>query len=289
MASTVNGKVIFNSIPQGYPEPGKTTVYDDSETIDLDFVALNGGVLVKTLVINIEPYFRGRMREAHIPSYVPAFPLGEPYIESGAVAVVLRSEKGGFIKGDHVTGVLPHREYSILTDGFIKVDNPHKLPWPLFLGLLGGPGKTAYAGWNKYSHAKPGDVVYINSASSAVGSVIVQLAKAQGLKVIGSAGSSEKVTFVKECGADVAFNYKEEDTAEECGMISDYNSTPYHVQNLLKIVEKAITISGFIHFRNLAEKCQGDISYGLEWLERSFWLCRRGENLGMAVVVVAED
>ena len=77
MAPTQNGRLIFNEIPKDFPIPGKTTVYK-TETIDLDTVALNGGLLVKTLYLSIDPYLRGRMRDASIKSYLPAFSLGEP-------------------------------------------------------------------------------------------------------------------------------------------------------------------------------------------------------------------
>jgi NADPH-dependent curcumin reductase CurA len=77
MAPTQNGRLIFNSIPEDFPVPGKTTVYETRE-IDLDNVALNGGLLVKTLYLSVDPYFRGRMRDANTKSYVPAFSLGKP-------------------------------------------------------------------------------------------------------------------------------------------------------------------------------------------------------------------
>ena len=77
MAPAQNGRLVFEEIPKDFPIPGKTTVYK-TETIDLDTVALNGGLLVKTLYLSIDPYLRGRMRDASIKSYLPAFSLGEP-------------------------------------------------------------------------------------------------------------------------------------------------------------------------------------------------------------------
>ncbi|KAH8818704.1 hypothetical protein DL96DRAFT_1684337 [Flagelloscypha sp. PMI_526] len=341
MSPTTNGKVIFNSIPQGYPEPGKTTVYDDNETIDLDNVPLDGGILVKTLAVSVDPYFRGRMREPHIPSYSPAFPLGKPIASTG-VAVILRSEKEGFAAGDHILGVLPHQHYTILKEAIIKLNNTHNLPWTWFVGILGGPGKTAYHAWKEFSRAKAGETVYVTSAAGAVGTIVVQLAKAQGLKVIGSAGSEEKVAFVKEIGADVAFNYKTEDTLKvlqreggidvfwdnvggsqleaalaaahngarfiECGMIEEYNTTPYHVKNLMQIVSKGITLNGFITFRDLSPKWDAefwkvmpekvakgeikmkeDITKGLEKVGDVILAVQKGQNVGKAVVVIAEE
>ncbi|KAH8818706.1 alcohol dehydrogenase [Flagelloscypha sp. PMI_526] len=341
MSSTVNGKVIFNSIPQGYPEPGKTTIYDDRETIDLDNVSLDGGILIKTLAVSVDPYFRGRMREPHIPSYLPAFPLGQP-ISSYGVGTIVRSEMDGFTAGDHILGVLPLQHYSILKEGITKINNEHNLPWTWFLGILGGPGKTAYHAWKEFSRAKAGETVYVTSAAGAVGAIVVQLAKAQGLKVIGSAGSEEKVIFLKEIGAEVAFNYKTENTLEvlqreggidvfwdnvggsqleasleaahigarfiECGMMEEYNTTPYHVKNLMQIVSKGITLYGFIIFRDLTHKWDAefwrvmpdkvakgeiktkeDITSGLEKVGDVILAVQKGLNVGKAVVVVAEE
>jgi len=88
----------------GFPEPGKTTVYDESEIIDLGNVPLNGGILIKTLEISVDPYFRGRMRDPSIKSYSPPFALGKPL--GGGVGVVIRPENAKFKAGDHITGTL---------------------------------------------------------------------------------------------------------------------------------------------------------------------------------------
>lgn len=80
MAPVTNGRVLFNSIPEGFPEPGKTVVFDTSETIDLESVPLNGGFLVKTLELSIDPYMRSQMRPAHIETYVPPFLIGKPWV-----------------------------------------------------------------------------------------------------------------------------------------------------------------------------------------------------------------
>lgn len=78
MAPVTNARVLFNSIPVGFPEPGKTTTYDTSEKIDLENVSLNGGYLVKILELSVDPYLRGRMRAPEIESYAPPFYVGQP-------------------------------------------------------------------------------------------------------------------------------------------------------------------------------------------------------------------
>jgi len=103
MSPVQNGRVIFNEVPTGYPDPQKTLVYDTSETIDLESVALNGGILVKTLVVSVDPYFRGRLRSPENKSYNEAFVLGET-ISSYSVGVVLRSETPDVEVGEHLVG-----------------------------------------------------------------------------------------------------------------------------------------------------------------------------------------
>ncbi|KAH7919465.1 alcohol dehydrogenase [Leucogyrophana mollusca] len=288
MAPITNGRHIFNEIPSGYPIPGKTTVYDGSQTIDVDTVPLNGGFLLKTLVLSIDPYLRGRMRDPSKPSYNTAFELGKPLANYG-VGLVLRSENADVKAGVHLYGIFPFEEYTIQQDAnaFKVVDNKHNLPWSVYVGAAGMPGQTAYTAWKKYADAKKGETAFVTTGAGAVGSLVIQLAKRDGLKVIASAGSDEKVKFMKELGADVAFNYKTTNTLQvlekegpidvywdnvggetleaaleaaatnarfiECGMISGYNSQPYGVKNLMHIVAKSIKIYGFIVGKILPE------------------------------------
>ncbi|KAH9945462.1 NAD(P)-binding protein [Epithele typhae] len=281
MAPVRNGRVLFNEVPTGFPEPDKTVVYEESHTIDLDTVPLNGGVLAKLLVISADPYMRGRMRPVDVPGYIPAFPLGEP-IDNFAVSVVLRSEVPEYRPGDYVYGIFLFQHYSVLKKEQIerKVENAEKLPLSLYVGVLGMPGLSAYAPWKKYAPtAKHGDIAFVSAASGAVGATVVQLAKADGYKVIASSGSDEKAAFVKSLGADVSFNYKTTDTAEVLskegpidlyfdnvggatleaalanatpgglfivsGMISAYNAPPYHVKNLMEIYQRRLRVQGF--------------------------------------------
>jgi len=196
--------------------------------------------------------------------------------------VVIRSEFSGVKAGDHVYGVMPFQQYFIRNnlDRLKILENPHNLPWSTFVGVLGMPGQTAYMAWKEYSKAKKGETVFVSAGAGAVGSIVIQLAKLDGLKVIGSAGSEEKVKFMKELGADVAFNYKTTSTDEilakegpidvywdnvggetldaslvnavkgarfiECGMISGYNTGGQPIKNLGEVVSRSITMQGFI-------------------------------------------
>ncbi|OCH96221.1 NAD-P-binding protein [Obba rivulosa] len=284
MAPVKNGRHIFKEIPTGFPEPGKTTVYDESETIDLEKAPLNGGFLVKTLVLSIDPYMRGRMRDPTIESYAPPYLIGEPLNNFG-VGKVLRSENPAFKAGDHIYGMLPFQEYFIAQNPkeYRLLENKEGLPWSVYVGVCGMPGQTAYYAWKEWSDAKKGEVAFVTAASGPVGATVVQLAKGDGCKVIASAGSDEKVAFVNSLGADVTFNYKTVptrkvlqkegpiniywdnvggetleaaiDAAEthsrfiECGMISQYNTQDqYPIKNLIYVVAKQLKIYGFIVF-----------------------------------------
>ncbi|KAJ7249109.1 alcohol dehydrogenase [Mycena haematopus] len=215
MAPVTNARVLFAKVPESFPVPGETTVYDTTQTIDLDSVPLNGGFLVKTLVLSVDPYLRGKMRSPETKSYNVST-LAHNRLISHGVGVVLRSEHSDVAVGKYIYGVIPHQEYSIFPDlkGLIFLEKNPKLPWTVFVGAAGMPGKTAYHGWKEFSHAKKGETAFITTGAGPVGSMVIQLAKRDGLKVIASAGSDEKVKFMKSIGADVAFNYKTTNTRE---------------------------------------------------------------------------
>ncbi|KAI0788288.1 NAD(P)-binding protein [Fomes fomentarius] len=278
MAPVYTGRIVYNEIPIGYPIPGKTIAYDATQTIDLENGSLYGGILLKILVVSIDPFMRHRMQKED--------PLASPVSLSldfnPAICVVLRSEHPEFKPGDHVHGFLPFEQYTVVTNpalvGAQVIENKEKLPWSVYVGVCGYPGATAHHAWKEYAqgNSKKGDVVFITAAA-----VVVQLAKADGLKVIASAGSDNKVEYLRLIGADVAFNYKTTSTQEVlakegpitiywdnvggqsldaalqhaaqkahfiiCGMISNYNDAqePYNVRNLQNLVWREITFHGF--------------------------------------------
>ncbi|KAJ7595967.1 alcohol dehydrogenase [Mycena floridula] len=295
MAPIQNAQLIFNEIPTGYPEPGKTTVYDTSKTIDLDIVP-EGGVILKILYLSADPYMRGRMRDASIPSYMPAFTLGQPITAAG-VARVVASTAPAFPVGSYVSGGLDYAEYQAVEkdtyamNSLVLLENKEKLPWSNYLGILGVPGMTAVLAWKEFAKTKKGETAFVTTGAGAVGSLVIQLAKRDGMKVIASAGTDEKVAYMKELGADVAFNYKTESTEDilakegpidvfwdnvggstldaalanaaqnarfiECGMIAGYNNKdPQPFKNLMQIVSKCIVMSGFL-LRALLPKYPG--------------------------------
>ena len=162
-------------------------------------------VLVRNLFMSVDPYMRGRMNEGK--SYVPPFELGKA-LDGGAVGEVIESRAREFEPGDVVISNFGWREYFIASQKELQPVSREIRPLSVYLGVLGMTGMTAWAGLNLIE-VKSGDVIYISGAAGAVGNVAGQLAKLRGCRVIGSAGSTEKVLFLREeCGFDIAFNYK---------------------------------------------------------------------------------
>jgi NADPH-dependent curcumin reductase CurA len=213
MAPTQNKTLVFKKIPTTAPVPGEHIVVED-RPIDLDEPAPSGGLVVKVCYASYDPYLRGKMRPAHIKSYTPAFEMNGPVVND-TVSKVLKSDHPDFKEGEVVLGYLPFAQYVRVTKEQMpavrKIDNPHNFPLSYFLGPLGMPGLTAYAGLHKIGQPKKGETIFISSAAGAVGQVVGQVAKKEGLKVIGSVGSDDKLKFItEELGFDGGFNYKKE-------------------------------------------------------------------------------
>ena len=165
-----------------------------------------GHVLVRNLFMSVDPYMRGRMNDR--PSYVAPFELGKPLV-GGAVGEVVESRSDAFKRGDSVVSNYGWREYFVAPANELRPVSRDVQPLSLYLGALGMPGMTAWAGW-KLVGVTAGETVFVSGAAGAVGHVAGQLARIYGCRVIGSAGSAEKVLFLREvCGFDSAFNYKE--------------------------------------------------------------------------------
>jgi NADPH-dependent curcumin reductase CurA len=238
-------------------------------------------ILVRNLFMSVDPYMRGRMNDGI--SYVPPFELDKP-LDGGAVGEVLESRAKGFEPGDAVTSNFGWRQYFIASPKELRLVSREVQPLSVYLGALGMTGMTAWAGLNLVE-VKAGDVIYISGAAGAVGSVAGQLAKLRGCRVIGSAGSMEKVMFLREeCGFDAAFNYKAGPVHEQlnleapdgidvyfdnvggetleaalsalrlhgriiaCGGISGYNEEKPHPgpSNLFNFITKRLTMKGLM-------------------------------------------
>ncbi|HEY0384238.1 MAG TPA: NADP-dependent oxidoreductase [Candidatus Elarobacter sp.] len=171
-----------------------------------------GQVLVQVLYLSLDPAMRGWMNEGR--SYIPPVGIGEVMRAFGAGRVV-KSRHPGFAPGDHVTGVFGVQEYAVMDgDKLTKVD-PSVIPLPAFVSVLGATGMTAYFGLLEVGKPEPGQTVVVSGAAGAVGTIVGQIAKIKGCRVIGIAGGAEKCRFiVDELGFDAAIDYKSENVAK---------------------------------------------------------------------------
>ena len=282
---TVSREIRLKTRPVGVP------AVTDFELASVELAAPGPGeVQVRNLWMSVDPYMRGRMYDR--PSYVPPFELGKA-LQGGAIGQVVASNDPDFAVGDIVNSMFGWREaFNVAPKvmaapgmaALTKIDT-HGLPPQAFLGILGMPGMTAYAGLLRVAALKEGDVVFVSAAAGAVGSVVCQIAKLKGHTVIGSAGGAEKVAFLKSIGVDHVIDYKATpDVVAElakaapkgidvyfenvggvhleaainsarpfarfalCGMISQYNETgtPTGPANIIQAVGKSLRLEGFI-------------------------------------------
>lgn len=164
-----------------------------------------GEILLKTVYVSVDPYLRGRMNDAK--SYTPPFELHKP-ITSGIIAEVVASKNPAFTKGDLVSGMLDWKEFQKSDgEGLLKVDAT-KAPLSAYLGVLGMTGLTAYLGLTEIGKPKKGETIVVSGAAGAVGSIVGQIGKILGCRVVGIAGTDEKVAMLKSSlGFDEAINY----------------------------------------------------------------------------------
>lgn len=278
------------------------------ELTDFDFSTTEipelqkGEVLLSSKYVSVDPYLRGRMSDA--PSYIDPFELNKP-IASGIIAEVLESRDTNFSKGDHVTGMLPWKETLVAkAEGLIKVD-PNKAPLSAYLGILGMTGLTAYLGLTEIGKPKKGETLIVSGAAGAVGSIVGQIGKILGLRVVGIAGTDEKVEMLKsKFGFDEGINYNTTENMTEaiakacpegvdvyfdnvggeiseavlfninkfsrtvnCGAISVYNNTelPKSISVQPFLVKKSSSMQGFVIFDYVDKHPEG-IKQLAEWL-----------------------
>ena len=167
---------------------------------------VNDELLLQGMYYSVDPYMRGRMNDAK--SYVAPFKL-EQAMEGGVVAKVIESKSSNFKAGDIILGALPWSEQMVVPATSVKKIDITIAPASYYLGVLGMPGLTAYFGLLDITRPKAGETVVVSGAAGAVGMVVGQLAKIQGCRVIGIAGSDDKIKLLKEeLGFDEAINYK---------------------------------------------------------------------------------
>ncbi len=202
--ATANRQIKLVARPVGMPKAS------DFEIADAEMPTIGPGeVLVKVQYLSLDPAMRGWMNEGK--SYIPPVKLGD-VMRAGGVGEVVASEDPAFAVGDAVYGTTNVQQYSKLDGkGLIKVD-PRLAPLPRYLGALGLTGMTAYFGLLEIGKPQAGETIVVSGAAGAVGSIVGQIAKIKGCRVVGTAGGAEKCKYLtEELGFDVAIDYKSED------------------------------------------------------------------------------
>ncbi|GFE76100.1 NADP-dependent oxidoreductase [Novosphingobium sp. TCA1] len=277
--------------PDGLPTP------DNFELVERSLAPPHTGqVLVRNRWLSVDPYMRGRMTGRE--SYMPPFEIGEP-LDGAAIGVVIESEDTGLKPGDVVSHFAGWSDYAVIeATSATKLDPA--IPEQAYLGPLGFPGFAAYIGLLRIGKPQSGETVFVSAAAGSVGSLAVQIAKIKGCRVVASAGSEEKLRWLRdEAGVDAAINYKEagdmsaalDKAAPEgidvyfdnvggthleaalnaandfarfalCGMIDQYNSEPSGPRNIYAAIEKSILLQGFITIHNMSvwEDFQRDVA-----------------------------
>ena len=275
----------LKSRPTGIPD------MSNFELKELDLPALEDGMVrVENGWLSVDPYMRGRMND--VKSYVPPFEVGAP-LQGGAVGKVVESRSPHHAVGDTVFHMFGWREAAVAPAAAFNKVPAMGVGDEQWLGNLGLTGATAYFGLLRTAEAKEGDTVFVSAAAGAVGSAVVQIAKAKGMKVIGSAGGADKVAWVRELGADAAIDYKAgplvKSLAEAaptgidvyfdnvggdhldaafatarnnariaiCGMIEGYNGgAPASFRYIMRVISARIQVKGFIYTDYLPEMGQ---------------------------------
>ena len=196
-----NRQFIFASRPVGYPKESDFNLVSSSIPTPGD-----GEVLVRTCYLSVDPYMRGRMRQAK--SYAVSLEIGDVVL-GGTVGQVIQSKHPDFHEGDIVKAYLGWQEYGVAAGNAIQMVDPSLAPISTALGVLGMPGLTAYFGLLEVGQLRDGENVLVSGAAGAVGSTVGQIAKIKGCRIVGVAGTDEKVNHVvNDLGFDDAFNYK---------------------------------------------------------------------------------
>lgn len=204
----MNKVIYLRNRPAGMPTLSDFEIKEEDKP-----KAEDGEILIKTEYLSVDPYLRGRMR--NVESYVEPFKVNEP-LESGIIGKVVSSKNSNFKEGDHVTGLLQWKEYQVSSGaGLNKVDDSIA-PLSTYLGVLGLTGITAYLGLDKIGKLKEGETLLVSGAAGAVGSIVGQIGKIKGCRVVGIAGSDEKINkLTSDFNFDAAINYKTSSDIEE--------------------------------------------------------------------------
>ena len=332
---TENTRILLRRRSEGVP------VAEDFELVTAAVPAIEDGqLLCETLYLSLDPYLRGKISGRHLSG---AIHPGDLMI-SEAISRVVESRHADFSAGDIVAAHSGWQTYSAVNAAEARPIDASLGPLSTFLGILGMPGLTAYAGLLRLGEPREGDIVLVSAASGAVGSMVGQIAAIKGCKTIGIAGAPEKCAWVTdEAGFDTCVTYKSGDLREQldaacpdgidiyfdnvggdtlqvamerlrigarvilCGLMAQYNTDEMPPgPNPAWVIKARATVRGMVVYdhEDLRDTfvedvsgwlADGKISYledrteGLENAPEAFSRLMRGDNVGKAVVVVAEE
>src|SRR5258705_7498003 len=198
---TMNRQILLAARPVGFPKDSDFKLVEAPVPTPGD-----GQILVRSIYLSV--YMRGRMND--VKSYAPPVQIGG-VMGGGVVAKVVGTNNPAFKEGDIVEGRFGWQDYTVSNGQGVRKIDPTLAPVSTALGVLGMPGLTAYFGLLEICNPRPGETVVVSGAAGAVGSLVGQIAKIQGCRVIGIAGGDDKVSYiVGELGFDGGFNYKTE-------------------------------------------------------------------------------
>ncbi len=296
MPSNTNRRIVMASRPTAYPEPENFRL----EEVPTPSPA-EGEVLVEVEWLSLDPYMRGRMREG--PSYATPIQVDE-VMTGGVVGRVVESRTPELAVGEVVDGSLGWQEYAVARPSQLRKVDPGLAPISTAVGILGMPGMTAYFGLLDVGEPEVGDTLVVSAASGAVGQVVGQIGKIMGCRVVGTAGSDDKIDFiVNELGFDAGINYKTQDVPSAlaeacpdgidvyfdnvggpvtdavlqlinvharvsvCGQISQYNLPEPELapRNMGLLIQKQAKMEGFLVF-NFAHKHEHARQRMAEWI-----------------------
>ena len=276
--ATMNRQVLLASRPQGWVREENFRIVD-APVPDPG----PGEVLVRGEWLSLDPYMRGRMNEAK--SYAAPVEIGQVMVGQ-VVGEVLESRDPAFSVGDKVLAPLGWQLYGVAAAKSLRTIDASRAPVTYYLGVLGMPGMTAWFGLSEIAKPKGGETLVVSAASGAVGSVVGQLARIAGCRVVGIAGGKAKCAYVvDELGFDASIDYKADDVLQRlretcpdgvdvyfenvggalldallavmnrfsriviCGLVAEYNATePYGYKRLRSILVNRIRMQGMLVF-----------------------------------------
>lgn len=307
-----NRRIVLAARPEGAPAETDFRLEESPVPQPAD-----GEFVVQAEYLSVDPYMRGRMNDR--ASYADPVQIGDVMVGE-SVGKIVQSRHERFQEGQYVSGMFGWQEYGVSDGEGVRRVDPSVAPVSTALHVLGMPGLTAYFGLHEVCKAVPGETVAVSGAAGAVGSVVGQLAKIHGCRVVGVAGSDEKVRHAtEETGYDAAFNYKTTDDYHAafrdmcpdgidvyfdnvggpisdavfpclnvgarvgiCGQISQYNATevPQGPRLFWHLIVKRATVRGFLVFDFLPQYREA-LQLLTEWYSAGHLKCRERVTAGI--------